>query len=277
VLRDLVFLSCVRPFAGKTIFHFHAYGLGEFVEVHSWLKRVGLAFKKPDVAIVLGALCRSDGELLGAKKIVEIPYGMDIFPINRSSKRSLEKPRILFVGLHIESKGILDLLDTASLLKSNGLDFVVHTVGPWKNTQIRAAFESKRHELGLEEDVICCGELTGEPLWAEYAEADLFFFPTFFEFETFGLVVVEAMAYGLPVIASDWRGPGDIVEDGVTGFVCPVHDSRAYIEATTKLLSDPELRQSMGVAGRRLYEQKYRNAQFIDAVEAVFREMMAAG
>ena len=273
VLRDLVFLSCVRPFAGKTVFHFHAYGLGNFLQSRSWLKRIGWAFMKPDVAIILGELCRKDAEVVGAKRVMTLPYGIDVPVVEGAVGRKDEELRILFVGLHIESKGILDLLDTAHILKSTGTCFKIHTVGPWKNSKMRNAFEIKRRALGLDEQVICRGELTGEILWAEYAEADLFFFPTFFEFETFGLVVVEAMAYELPVISSDWRGPGDIVEDGVTGFVCPVHDSQAYAGAIASLLSDSDLRKSMGDSARKLYEQKYMDTQFIDSIETVFREL----
>lgn len=272
IFRDIVFLSMVRPFARKTVFHFHAYGLGEFLAKHRMLRMLGRAFYQPDVAIVLGPLCRKDAELLCAKKVAEIPYGIDIVPAEVETEPAAGELRILFVGLHIESKGILDLLDTAERLKSAGIDFVIHTVGPWKNELIRINFESRRRALGLEDCVLCLGELTGRALWMEYAVADLFFFPTFFEFETFGLVVVEAMAYGLPVISSDWRGPGDIVENGVTGFVCRVHDSKAYADSIISLANDSALRASMGAAGRSLYEKTYTNRSFIDSIEAVFCE-----
>lgn len=276
VLRDWVFLAITRPFAGKTVFHFHAYGLGDFLLKHARLKWLRGPFMNPDVAIILGELCRKDAEVVEARRIKAIPYGIDVRVFRHAAEKREDLKRILFVGLHIESKGILDLLDTAHVLKSAGTDFRMHTVGPWKNDQIRKTFESKRRELGLDGLVIYRGELSGDALWAEYSEADLFFFPTFFEFETFGLVVLEAMAYGLPVVASDWRGPGDVVEHGTTGFSCPVHDAKAYAEAIEKILCDRELGETMGNAGRKQYEERYSKTQFIQSVEAVFRELTGA-
>lgn len=276
VLRDWIFLSLTRPLAGHTVFHFHAYGLGDFLLKHTrfrWLRR---PFMNPDVAIILGELCRKDAEVVEAIKIKAIPYGVDVRVLQHADEKHDDRKRILFVGLHIESKGILDLLDTAQALKLAGTDFRIHTVGPWKNDQIRKTFESKRRKLGLDDLVISRGELSGDALWTEYLEADLFFFPTFFEFETFGLVVLEAMAYGLPVVASDWRGPGDVVEHGTTGFVCPVHNAQAYADAIEKILCDRELGEAMGNAGRKRYEERYSKTHFIHSVEAVFRELTEA-
>lgn len=273
VLRDLVFLSLVRPFAGKTVFHFHAYGLGDFFQSHSLLNKVSWAFKRPDVAIILGELCRKDAEVVGARRIVTIPYGIDVPVVEASVERNDDAFRILFVGLHIESKGILDLLDTAHKLKASGANFKIHTVGPWKNRKIRDAFETRQRELELEDYVIYCGELMGDPLWTEYAAADILFFPTFFEFETFGIVVLEAMAYGLPVVASDWRGPGDVVVNGVTGFICPVHDAGAFADAIKKIISDQGLAETMGNAALIQYGEQYTHEQFISSIEHVFREL----
>lgn len=270
VMRDWILLSCIRPFAGKTVFHFHAYGLGGFLQDRSRMKWLRRPFMKPDAAIVLGRLCRKDAEVINARQTVIIPYGIDIPVRQHAAERSDGFKRILFVGLHNESKGILDLLDTAHVLKSTGANFQIHTVGPWKDNHIQQTFEAKRHELGLGELVICHGELSGDQLWAEYAQADLFFFPTFYEYETFGVVVLEAMAHGIPVVASNWRGPGDVVENGVTGFLCPVHDIHAYADAIIKIVNDPVLADSMGGAGRELYETRYSRTQFINSIEQLF-------
>jgi len=274
ILRDCIFLACTRPLAAGTIFHFHAYGLGEFLERHRFMKWIARPLLKPDLAIILGRLCSRDAEVIEARKVEVIPYGIDI-SVQKSTKDA-GTPRILFVGLHIESKGILDLLDTAALLKSAGAEFRIHTVGPWKNREIRRRFEEKRLALGLDEWVINRGELTGDVLFHEYTQADMLFFPTFFEFETFGLVVLEAMAYGLPVVTSDWRGPADVVENGVTGFICPVHDAEAYAGAIRQILTDEDLRWEMGRAGRKRYEERYTNEKFIDALEQAFVGLMSA-
>jgi glycosyltransferase involved in cell wall biosynthesis len=272
VLRDWFFLALVRPFAGKTLFHFHAYGLGEFLEGHGKRGILTWPFNGPDVALILGERCCKDAEVIRAKKTITVPYGIDIEPVKRGAEPK-STLRILFVGLHIESKGIFDLLETAGRLRNGGIEFVMHTVGPWKNRVIKDRFEQRRRALGLESCVLCFGELKGDALWAQYAAADIFFFPTFFEFETFGVVVLEAMAYGVPVVVSDWRGPGDIAIDGVTGYVCPVHDVEAYAGAIGRLAADKRLRELLGREGREHYNKRYRTSVFIGTMNAIFTEV----
>ncbi len=64
-----------------------------------------------------------------------------------------------------------------------------------------------------------------------------------------------------------------MVDNGVTGFVCPIHDAKAYADAIIRILSDLKLREKMGAAGRSRYEQRYTNEQFIKSIERVFREL----
>jgi glycosyltransferase involved in cell wall biosynthesis len=272
VLRDWIILSLCRPLAGKTIFHFHAYGLGEFLERHFRFARLAGAFKAPDVAVVLGRMSRKDAELLSAGRICEIPYGIDVQAAASAAKH--DGPiRILFVGLHIPSKGIGDVLETARVLKDRGLDVEIHTVGPWRDESIRCAMEERRRALGLEAVVQFRGELLGDDLWRTYAESDVFFFPTFFEFETFGVVVLEAMANGLPVVASNWRGPGDLVEDDETGFLCETRDINAYADALSKLVTDAALRERMGRRARERYAERYTAERYARDMCSVFESL----
>src|SRR5262249_47033666 len=69
--------------------------------------------------------------------------------------------------------------------------------------------------------------------------------------ETFGQVVLEAMASGLPVIVADRGGPATIVQDGRTGFVCPTDDAAVFAACVRRLYDNVELRTGMGHEGRR--------------------------
>ncbi|HOQ89417.1 MAG TPA: glycosyltransferase, partial [Candidatus Hydrogenedentes bacterium] len=75
--------------------------------------------------------------------------------------------------------------------------------------------------------------------------------------EPFGLVAVEAMAAGKPVVASRSGGLADIIVDGETGLLVPPGDPRCLAEAIARLLSDPNIRNSMGIAGRQRVEEHY--------------------
>lgn len=98
------------------------------------------------------------------------------------------------------------------------------------------------------------GHLLGDDLADAYAAADLFVFPG--PEETFGQVVLEAMASGLPVIVTARGGPATLVKDGENGFICPVDDAAAFNERVRRLRDDAALRLSMGRAARRDAERR---------------------
>lgn len=270
VLRDLVLLTICRPFAGSTVFHFHARGVGEFLEQHKHCPR--RAWRTPDHAIVLGPSARRDAELLGATVIHEVPYGVDVALVEGGSPKAA-RPRIFFAGFHAESKGVFDLLETARVLRDRQIDFEIQTAGEWASMAVREHFYSLLESYELEDRVTPLGLLSGPDLQTAYAAADIFFFPTFFEHETFGVVVVEAMAHSLPVVASAWPGPIDIICDKESGFLCPPRTIDAYADVLRKLIESSDLRSALGAAGRELYEDKYTRAVYGESMRKLFAEI----
>ena len=117
------------------------------------------------------------------------------------------------------------------------------------------------------------GVLTGREKLAAYARADVLCFPTFFESETFGLVLLEAMSFGLPVVATRWRGIPSIVDDGVTGFLAGVRDPDAVAERLLRLARDPALRERIGAAARRKFLREYTIDRHLARMAAMFREV----
>ncbi|TWT96474.1 glycosyltransferase family 4 protein [Neorhodopirellula pilleata] len=267
VLRDLAILSIARPFASKTIFHFHAHGLGKFLADRKWLSMCSWAWRKPDSAVVLGLSCVDDANLFMPQSLSIVPYGIDLVAGVRRRPHST-KTVVLYVGMLAEEKGIFDLLDTANHLRDQNIEF--RLVGTYKHSETQPNFEARRAELGLEDSVITVGRRSGDELWQEYADADIFFFPTHFETETFGVVILEAMAHRLPVVASRWRGPKDIVQDGVTGFLSPPYDPQSFSDSIRRLSNDRELRSRMGSAGHALCREKYTLENYLLSMEKVF-------
>lgn len=111
---------------------------------------------------------------------------------------------------------------------------------------IKALFEKK----GL--DVCFTGPLTGEPLAQIFASADIFVFSSLTE--TFGQVIQEAMASGLPVVALRAGGPADLVEVGTTGFLAEPGQVSVFAEHILRLVEDGVLRRRMGFTARRCVE-----------------------
>ena len=131
----------------------------------------------------------------------------------------------------------------------------------------RARIEADVATRGLAGDVEFLGERLELP--DVLRDADLFLLPS--ETESFGLAALEAMACGVPVVASAVGGLGEVVPDGEVGFLRPVGDVAAHAEAAGRLLSDEPLRRAMGAAARRRAETLYRIDPAIDRYLEIYR------
>ncbi|MNC22223.1 GDP-mannose-dependent alpha-mannosyltransferase [compost metagenome] len=156
----------------------------------------------------------------------------------------IEAPLLLiYVGRIAPEKDIATLLAAMRLLPDSiatAAHLLIVGDGP-QLPELRAA---------APQNVTFSGSKYGEELAELYATGDLFVFPSCTE--TFGNVVLEAMASGLPVIAADAGGSRDLVVSGRSGTLFEPHNPAAMAEAICRLAEQPELRMAMGQEGRRL-------------------------
>jgi N-acetyl-alpha-D-glucosaminyl L-malate synthase BshA len=131
----------------------------------------------------------------------------------------------------------------------------------------RRRIEADIAARGLAGDVELLGERVALP--EVLRDADLFLLPS--ETESFGLAALEAMACGVPVVASAVGGLGEVIPDGQVGFLRPVGDLAAHTEAAARLLDDETLRRAMGAAARRRAETVYRIGPAIDRYLEIYR------
>jgi len=274
MLRDIAVLCSTRWMFKKTIFHFHAAGSSEIYKslplyikiLYRW------AYFNPDITIHLSEFNPDDGASFKAKKKFLIPNGIvDDYQLARHlSKASSDVCNLLFVGLITESKGILVLIDAVKWLIDNGYPVSVSVVGKFESPEFKRSVVDKISELNLSSYFEFKGVLTGESKYQAFKDADVFCFPTFFESESFGLVVAEAMQFSLPVVVSRWRGVQSLVDDEVTGFLSSPHDADDVAKKIEKLILDPTLRSEMGRNGRKRYLEKYTVETFYDKVDRCF-------
>lgn len=147
---------------------------------------------------------------------------------------------VSFLGRLVLEKGLGIFADVIAELKARGVPHKVLVIGegparPWFAERVPEA--------------VFTGFQSGDDLGRAVAGMDVFFMPSVTE--TFGNVTTEAMAAGVPVVAARATGAVDLVEEGVTGFLVPPTDVRAYADAIQKLVEDPALRRSSGQAGHR--------------------------
>ncbi|KAI1134720.1 glycosyltransferase family 4 protein [Hypoxylon sp. FL0543] len=145
-------------------------------------------------------------------------------------------------------KGFGFLAQAAAELDSRGMDFKLVIVGGNRNPIVEQEVKDSFKPLQDKGKVIFPGFKVGEELMIHYASADIFLHCSITE--TFGLVVLEAMASGLPVVARDEGGPSDIIEHGKTGFLVRPSDLNEFVQKVLKLGGDQAIRQRFSQAAR---------------------------
>jgi glycosyltransferase involved in cell wall biosynthesis len=92
--------------------------------------------------------------------------------------------------------------------------------------------------------------------------------------EPFGRVLIEAMAAGKPVVATDAGATPEVIDDGEQGLLVPANDAQSMAAAVTRLLLDSSLATSMGQKGRRRVEARFTAQHYVDGVQAIYREVL---
>ncbi|KAB5576218.1 family 4 glycosyltransferase [Coniochaeta sp. 2T2.1] len=149
-------------------------------------------------------------------------------------------------------KGFNFLAKVAKELEARFLQFKLYIVGGNRNAAVESEVKSFFAPLMEKGKVIFAGFRVGEDLATAYASADLFLHCSVTE--TFGLVVLESMASGVPVVARDEGGPSDTVQDGETGFLVPPADVTKFVDAVMRLVVDERMRKLFSDNARRYAE-----------------------
>lgn len=166
-----------------------------------------------------------------------------------------------FLGRLVLEKGLDVFAEVIGELKRRGVKHRVLVIG---EGPARDWFAQRVPEA------VFTGFQAGDDLGRAVAGMDIFFMPSVTE--SFGNVTCEAMAAGVPVVAAQATGNSDLVEHGVTGFLVPPTDIRAYADAIGRLIEDPALRRQAGEAGHRRvqsYDWDQVNAAMMRAYEAL--------
>ncbi len=222
------------------------------------------------------------------RKIVVIPPGVDInhfYPIPADeAKEFIGVPpcgrMILFVGRIEPLKGLDVLLESISRLRQQDslgeYRFCLIVIGGETETDSEmmsaemTRIQALREQYGLQDLVAFLGKRAQDTLPYYYSAAEVVVVPSYYE--SFGMVALEAMACGTPVVASQVGGLAYLVQDGVTGFTVPVDDPQALADRLMSLLSNPELRMKMGEQAVR-YAQGYAWEQIAQRLVLVYNEL----
>ena len=274
VIRDIVYLGLIRWLFPKTVFHYHAGGLPEYLETAGLLGGIARrVYSKADLSIEICRTEHSPGRMFGAKQTTYIANGLDVELLPRSRPDDAEL-RVLFLGALNEGKGVLDVIRATKLARAKGSQFHVHMVGAWASDEFRKEAEALVVSEGLVDVVHFPGPMKGTDKWQAYADAELFIFPSHYQSENFPLVIIEAMAFGLPVVSTTWRGIPQLVGDSGAAILCDINAPDQYASAIGEVLKHSEKRQRMGEAALKHYENHYTRDKFVAAMEEVFQTVL---
>jgi glycosyltransferase involved in cell wall biosynthesis len=180
-----------------------------------------------------------------------------------SDRRANTRPRVLFVGGDFSRKGGEDLLEA---MKSLGDEAELDVVTGVRPRSIPTSSPTRVH-LGLNH--------ASDELFELFRQADIFVLPTIGE--TYGLVICEAMASGLPVVATNVGAIPEIVEDGVSGVLVPPNSPSALADSLQRLVRQPEQRRSMGERGLQLAHRDHDAKRNIESILELMTGLSGSG
>ena len=179
------------------------------------------------------------------------------------------QPSVGLVGQLLPHKGHRSFLEAAALVRAQLPETRFFIVGALENPAYQRELQCVIESLGLSPACRFCG--WREDLPAVFKALDVVTVPTLTP-EPFGLVTVEAMAAGTPVVASRAGGTLEIVTDGETGLLFPPGDAAALADAMLRTLRDAELRAGLGAAGRQRVAREFTVGRHLAEMERIYRE-----
>ena len=206
----------------------------------------------------------------GDPRATVIYPGIDVDRFHRQ-QRSDDPRLVIGIASRLEPvKGIDTLIEAISILSRNQPSIRLEIAG---KGSLRTALEDQAARLGIADNISFLG--WREDIPALLRSWQIFVLPSLDE--GFGIAALEAMASGLPVIASDEGGLRELIMDGVTGFLVPAGSANAIAGKLELLLDHPQLRQQMGAAGRTRAELDFSIAAMVNKSSALYAKLLSTG
>jgi glycosyltransferase involved in cell wall biosynthesis len=276
------------------IIHAHSSKAGVIARVAGWICKVPVVFtahgwgftpgtpnKRRIVALIAEKLLASltaklicvsenDRQLalrsgVGNKNsLAVVRYGIKNIPVTTPNLLQ-QPPRLIMVARFNEQKDQTTLLKAISQLKNDSISLDLVGSGPSLES-CKALAKS----LGIENQVYFLGDRRDVP--DLLAQSQIFILST--HYEGLPISILEAMRAGLPVVATSVNGIPEEVMDGKTGLLAPHQDIKALANALHILINSPEIRQQMGKAGRRKFEQEFTVDGMIAETKAIYEQVI---
>jgi glycosyltransferase involved in cell wall biosynthesis len=268
--RDALFSALIKLFNRRVVFHLHKRGIDEMARGSRhkrWLLRK--TFKGGAV------VCLSDKLTADIRTVYEpepyvLPNGIEVVN-SRVIERQNIPPRILYLSNLVINKGIQVFLESLAELHKQGCRFQARIVGGEVDYSIADA-KAFCAKAGIAHLVDVTGPKFGKDKFHELERADIFVLPSFTE--CVPLTILEAMQFGLPVVATSVGGIPDILHDGVNGYLVPPGLSKDLTVRLKQLLEDKNLRIEMGHNARDRFMKKFTLSKYYEGLTDIFEQVL---
>jgi len=276
-IKDMMIIFIAKLFCKKVVLYAHGNNLPGFYKESNWLLK--FLIKRTVVSsyagLVLGErLIFNFEKFLPRDRIFIVPSGIEAFGYrNRKRKNSEPIIKVLFLSNLVESKGFFVLLQAIPKVIAQKKEVRFVFAGDFDGSFDKNKVFSYVREKGIENFVEFKGRVAGKEKIDLYFNSDIFVFPTYYRFETFGLVNLEAMQAGLPVITTARGAIPEIIEDGINGFMVKEQDPVDLAEKILILIEDEALRKRMGENNKKKFNEMYTHEKYGERMIEVFNSL----
>lgn len=271
--RDCLYVMTAKILGIATILHLHGRGLqaGRGHWLTAFLQRHAFAGQ---TAIILGKALRNEIDGLQCRsKIIANCLPDTAFKINHDPI-STTTPRLLYLSNLFRSKGIDDVLAACAILKQRNIDFALDTAGA-EGDLSTCELSQLIHNLNLSDHCHYHGPVDADIRTKLLSNANLFLFPSSYPNEAQPLVVLEAMAAGVPIVSSTIGTLVDIVHDGETGRICQPGNPEMLANIVSDALTQPTETHEMARAAKAFCNQHFRANRFEKELQQLIKEIIS--
>lgn len=272
--KDFIIALLIKSFGVQLVLHFHNKGVKDKQDKIIDNILYGIVFKNTKVILLSKNLYPDVQNYVSLDHVFYCPNGIPIVKdMDTLNVKQSSIPNILFLSNLIESKGVYILLEALSLLKAKNLKFTCNFVGGEGDVSAKQ-FNKRTTDLNLQDCVYYLGKKYNNDKTEIFQNASIFAFPTFYHNETFGLVNLEAMMFGLPVISTNEGGIPDIVIDNKTGFIIEKNNVLQLADKLEFLLLNPGIAKQMGQLGKDRFLEKYTIDKFESNLASILNSIL---
>jgi glycosyltransferase involved in cell wall biosynthesis len=293
--RDWLVMLVCRPFFKRVIFNWRAAGLAKWLETVGSIRTRSFTYnrmKNADVSIVLSDFSRNDAEKLLARRVITVAGGVpdpcpkfetDILPRRReriAARRNIlsgeiqnasdadKTVNVLYLALMSRDKGAFDAVEGIALANENSpLRFRLTIIGGFASQKENDELHDLIQRRGLQNAVEILGFVSVERKFEALRDADLFCFPSYYLAEGQPASLIEAMAFGLPIVTTRWRAIPEMLPEDYPGFVSP--KSPGHIAEKLRLLATSEMTGQL----REIFLRRFTIEQHLVKMAEAFRSV----